>query len=428
MRVMVLGSGGREHCIAWKIAQSPEIEEVFCVPGNGGMSTFATCVSLPSVEDILCFAQEKGVDLTVVGPESPLSLGIVDAFLEKKKAIIGPDRRGTLLESSKVFAKEFMKRHGIPTAPFTVFESKEEVLETLRKRHDFPIVIKADGLASGKGVYIAQDFDEALLAVFELMVDRKFGTSGERIVVEEYLEGEEATVMVLFDGRSYRFLPSSQDHKKVGEGDIGPNTGGMGAYSPTPVVSEEILNAVKRRILEPLFEGMEQEALYYRGVLYLGLMIGKDKTPWVLEFNTRLGDPEAQAVLPRIRNDWLEVNMAIWEGNLHQVNLEVLNESALCVVLASRGYPGHFERGKKIEGLELFANLPEDDVLLFHAGTERRGDGWYTAGGRVLNVCALGEDLYKAYEKAYAAVSRIRFEGMYYRRDIGFRALKRKGS
>jgi len=395
MRVMVLGSGGREHCIAWKIAQNPEVKELFCVPGNGGMSTFATCVSLSSIEDILCFAQEKSIDLTIVGPESPLSLGIVDAFLEKRKAIIGPDRRGTLLESSKVFAKEFMKRYGIPTAPFTVFDSKEEALEVLRKRHDFPVVIKADGLASGKGVYIAWDFDEALLAVFELMVDRKFGTSGERIVIEEYLEGEEATVMVLFDGRSYRFLPSSQDHKKVGEGDIGPNTGGMGAYSPTPVVSEEIL--------------------------------GADKTPWVLEFNARLGDPEAQAVLPRIRNDWLEVNMAIWEGNLHKVNLEVLNETALCVVLASRGYPGHFERGKRIEGLESFTNLFEDDVFLFHAGTERKEDGWYTAGGRVLNVCALGEDLYRAYERAYAAVSRIRFEGMYYRRDIGFRVLKRKG-
>lgn len=428
MRVMVVGSGGREHCLAWKIAQSPEVEEVFCVPGNGGMRSVGTCVSLSSFREMLDFVREKDVGLVLVGPEAPLASGIVDTFLAERRAIIGPDRRGALLEASKVFAKEFMRRYGIPTAPFSVFDDPGEALEVLKRRQNYPVVVKADGLASGKGVYIAQDFEEAAFAVRELMVEKKFGASGKRIVVEDFLEGEEATVMVLFDGASYLFLPSSQDHKKVGEGDIGPNTGGMGAYSPAPVVDEDVLRRVEKDIIFPLLEGVERENLYYRGVLYLGLMISKDKTPWVLEFNVRLGDPETQVVLPRIRNDWLEVSLALWEGKLHTLRLEVTPEAMLSVVLASRGYPGHFERGKRIEGLEAFPNRPGDAVLLFHAGTVWQGDGYYTDGGRVLNVCAFGKDLEEAYSRAYEAVSRIHFEGMYYRRDIGFRALTNRGS
>ncbi|MCX7730186.1 MAG: phosphoribosylamine--glycine ligase, partial [Candidatus Caldatribacterium sp.] len=311
MRVMVVGSGGREHCIAWKIAQSPEVTEVFCVPGNGGMELVGTCVPLSSFTEMLDFVEEKNVDFVIVGPEAPLAAGIVDSFCARRRAIIGPDKRGALLESSKVFAKEFMRRYGIPTAPFSVFDNPREALEALRRRRDFPVVVKADGLASGKGVYVAQDFEEASFAVQELMVEKKFGSSGERIVVEDFLEGEEATVMVLFDGRSYLFLPSSQDHKKVGEGDIGPNTGGMGAYSPAPIVDDMVLQRIEKEILVPFLEGVERENLYYRGVLYLGLMIGKDKTPWVLEFNVRLGDPEAQVVLPRIENDWLEVCLSL---------------------------------------------------------------------------------------------------------------------
>ncbi|MEN3184565.1 MAG: phosphoribosylamine--glycine ligase [Atribacterota bacterium] len=426
MRVMVVGSGGREHCIAWKVAQSPEVTEVFCVPGNGGMELVGTCVVLSSFEEMLSFVEEKDIDLVLVGPETPLAAGIVDYFCAKRRAIIGPDRRGALLESSKVFAKEFMRRYGIPTAPFTIFDDPKEALKALQRRKDFPVVVKADGLAAGKGVYIAQDFEEASFAIQELMVEKRFGASGERVVVEEFLEGEEATVMVLFDGRSYLFLPSSQDHKKVGEGDIGPNTGGMGAYSPAPIVDDVVLRRIEKEILVPFLEGVEHENLYYRGVLYLGLMIGKDKTPWVLEFNVRLGDPEAQVVLPRVENDWLEVSLAIWEGRLHEVRLKVCKEPMLGVVLASQGYPGNFERGKRIEGLENFANAPGDSVLLFHAGTVRRGSDWYTNGGRVLNVCAFGKDLEEAYHRAYEAVSHIRFEGMYYRRDIGFRILQRK--
>ncbi|MEN3202163.1 MAG: phosphoribosylamine--glycine ligase [Atribacterota bacterium] len=427
MRVMVVGSGGREHCIAWKVAQNPEVEEIFCVPGNGGMGLIGTCIPLSSFEEMLDFIEERNVDLILVGPEAPLAAGIVDYLCAKKRAVIGPDRRGALLESSKVFAKEFMKRYGIPTAPFSVFDNPGEALEALKKRREFPVVIKADGLAAGKGVYIAQDFEEASFAVQELMVEKKFGPSGERIVVENFLEGEEATVMVLFDGQSYLFLPSSQDHKKIGEGDIGPNTGGMGAYSPAPVVDDVVLKRIEKEILVPLFEGIERENLYYRGILYLGLMIGKDRTPLVLEFNVRLGDPEAQVVLPRVQNDWLEVNLAIWEGKLHKIRLQVSEKPMLGVVLASRGYPGHFERGKRIEGLENFANASGDQVLLFHAGTVRKDNSWYTDGGRVLNVCAFGKDLEEAYHKAYEAISYIRFEGMYYRRDIGFRVLQRKG-
>ncbi|MBC7218123.1 MAG: phosphoribosylamine--glycine ligase [Candidatus Caldatribacterium sp.] len=427
MRVLVVGSGGREHCIAWKVAQSPEVKEIFCVPGNGGMELLGKCISLSSLQEIVDFVEEKDIDLVLVGPEAPLAAGIVDCLCAKRRAVIGPDRRGALLESSKVFAKEFMKRYGIPTAPFSVFGEPGEALEALKRRRSFPVVVKADGLASGKGVYVAQDFDEASFAVRELMVEKKFGSSGERIVVEDFLEGEEATVMVLFDGQSYLFLPSSQDHKKVGEGDIGPNTGGMGAYSPAPVVDDAVLQRIEREILIPLFEGMERENLYYRGVLYLGLMIGKDKTPWVLEFNVRLGDPETQVVLPRIRNDWLEVNLAIWEGKLHRVKMEISEEAMLGVVLASQGYPGHFERGKRIKGIENFANRPEDRVLLFHSGTIRKGDEWYTDGGRVLTVCAFGKNLEEAHRRAYEAASSIHFEGMYYRRDIGFRVLKPKG-
>ncbi len=427
MRVMVIGSGGREHCIAWKMAQSPGVTEIFCVPGNGGMELLGTCIPLSSFQELLDFVEEKDVHLVFVGPEAPLAAGIVDYFCARKRAIIGPDRRGALLESSKVFAKEFMKRYGIPTAPSAVFDEPEEALEALKKRKDFPVVVKADGLAGGKGVYVAQDFDEASFAVRELMMEKKFGPSGKRIVVEDFLEGEEATVMVLFDGRSYLFLPSSQDHKKVGEGDIGPNTGGMGAYSPAPVVDDVVLRRIEREILVPLLEGMERENLYYRGILYLGLMIGKDRTPWVLEFNVRLGDPETQVVLPRVRNDWLEVSLALWEGRLHEIRLEVTEEAMLGVVLASQGYPGHFERGKQITGLENFTNHPKDKILLFHAGTVRRGNAWYTDGGRVLNVCAFGKDLEEAYHRVYEGVSRIHFEGMYYRRDIGFRVLKHRG-
>lgn len=423
MRVMVIGSGGREHCLAWKVRQNPSVEKIFCIPGNGGMSELGECVALSSLPEIATFAREKAVDLVLVGPEGPLAMGIVDLLKAQHIPVVGPDRNAALLESSKVFAKKFMERYGIPTAPFHVFEEYEEAVAYFRRRSEYPVVVKADGLASGKGVYILNDLDEALDALFEIMVSEKFGEAGKRIVVEDFVQGEEATVMVLLDGKSYCFLPSSQDHKRVGEGDIGPNTGGMGAYSPAPITTPSVWDKIERRIVHPVLEGIQAEHLFYRGILYLGLMIDRKENPWVLEFNVRLGDPEAQVVLPRIQNDWVDLSFALWRGELDTIRLHVDAKEALGVVLVSRGYPGHYETGKKIEGLQEVEG--RKGVFLFHAGTEKRADGFYTAGGRVLNVCALGDNLEDAYHKAYEAVSEVRFEGMYYRKDIGFRALRK---
>jgi phosphoribosylamine--glycine ligase len=423
MKVMVVGSGGREHCLAWKVRQNPSVKEIFCVPGNGGMSELGECVPLSSLPEMVTFAREKNVDLVLVGPEQPLAMGIVDLLKAQGIPVIGPDRQAALLESSKVFAKRFMERYGIPTAPFRVFEVYEEAVNYLRRRENYPVVVKVDGLAGGKGVYILNDLEEALDALFEVMVNEKFQEAGKRVVIEDFIAGEEATVMLLFDGESYCFLPSSQDHKRVGEGDIGPNTGGMGAYSPAPLITPLLCESIERKIVHPLLEGIKRERLWYRGILYLGLMVDRRNEPYVLEFNVRLGDPEAQVVLPRIQNDWVELSFALWRGELHRVELQVSAQEMLGVVLVSQGYPGHYEVGKKIEGLEEVVQA--ENVFLFHAGTEKRTDGFYTSGGRVLNICALGKDLKEAQHRAYSAISRVYFEGMYYRKDIGFRALQK---
>ncbi|MDI3542970.1 MAG: phosphoribosylamine---glycine ligase [Candidatus Atribacteria bacterium] len=423
---MIVGSGGREHCLAWKVSQSKLVDKIYCAPGNGGMSEIGECVPLESLPDLVSFAQEEKIDLTLVGPEAPLSQGIVDLFEDRSLPIIGPDQRGALLESSKIFAKNFMEKYRIPTASFETFDDYNDAVDYLKKRDTYPLVIKADGLAGGKGVYITYDVDEAIDALGELMVDLKFGNAGERVVIEDFLEGEEATMMVLWDGKSCFLLPSSQDHKRVGEGDIGPNTGGMGAYSPAPVIDEIVRGKVEKNIVHPLLEGIKKEELKYRGVIYLGIMVDKKKEPWVLEFNVRLGDPETQVVLPRINNDWLEVNLAIWEGKLSEVKFSVSDFPVLGVVLASKGYPGNYEIGKKISGLEKFPNRIDDEVLVFHAGTEKGDDGFYTAGGRVLNVCARGKTLREAKDKVYRAITEIHFENVYYRRDIGFRAIGEK--
>lgn len=424
MKVMVVGSGGREHCLAWKVSQNPSVKEIWCVPGNGGMEEIGMCIPIYTPQEVAQFAQEKGVDLVLVGPENPLAMGIVDLLRGRGISVIGPDQRASLLEASKVFAKKFMGKYQIPTASFQVFEEYEEAADYVRRRERYPVVIKVDGLAGGKGVYIPNDVDESLDALFEIMVNKKFGEAGGKVIIEDYIPGEEATVMMLFDGKSYCFLPSSQDHKRIGEGDIGPNTGGMGAYSPTPLLESTLIEQIEKKIVVPLVEGMKAEGFWYRGVLYLGLMIHPKGDPYVLEFNVRLGDPETQVVLPRVRNDWVDLSFAMWRGELWKVKLEVDPKQALGVVLVSQGYPGYYERGKKIEGLENVAS--EEDILIFHAGTEKRTDGFYTSGGRVLNVCALGTDLQEAYQRVYKAIARIHFEGMYYRRDIGFRALQRK--
>jgi len=426
MKVMLIGSGGREHCIAWKLKQNPEVKELYCVPGNGGMSSLGVCITLNTIPEMIQFAKEKGIDLTLVGPEAPLASGIVDLFKAEGLTIIGPNQKAARLESSKVYAKQFMKRFGIPTAQFEVFDRPDAAIAYLKAGLKFPLVIKADGLAAGKGVFIVEDEEEGEDVISELMVDKIFGNAGNQIIVEECLEGEEATIMFLFDGKSCCILPSSQDHKRVGDSDVGPNTGGMGAYSPAPLITNHILPKIEKSVIYPFIEGIQQENLDYRGIVYLGLMITHHSEINVLEFNVRLGDPETQVVLPRIKNDWLDLNWALGQGLLSEVKLEVYTQPLLGVVLTSRGYPGNFEIGKKIEGLEDFPNEPQGKVLVFHAGTQRKSNQIYTSGGRVLNVCAFGDTLKDAAYNAYLAVGKIYFENMYYRQDIGYRAFRRE--
>jgi len=424
LKVMIIGSGGREHCIAWKVKQNKEVDRIFCVPGNGGMSEIGECVALSSFKDMLSFAKEKEIDLVLVGPEAPLAQGIVDLFRENGINIVGPTQKAAMLESSKAFAKNFMEKYSIPTAPFRIFDSYQQATEYLQATHNYPIVIKADGLAAGKGVSIVNDFAEAKNALWELMVQKKFGEAGKRVVIEDFLKGEEITVMAVYDGKTYLRLPVSQDHKKVGEGETGPNTGGMGSYSPVPSAEETLLQRIDREIFQPLVEGIQKEKLDYRGIIYAGLLIDSQKRPFVLEFNVRLGDPETQVVLPRIVNDWVEIQTAIIDQKLHSLKIKEDERAALCVVLASKGYPGNYETGKIISGLEAFQNLPEDEVLVFHAGTKKQDNLFLTSGGRVLNVCSRDKTLEKAAAKAYQAVKKIHFEDMYYRKDIGWRAFK----
>lgn len=426
MKVLVVGSGGREHTLCWKLSQSREVKEILAVPGNAGISEIAQCKKIEyekSFSSLAHLVNKEGIDLTVVGPEVPLVNGIVDYFQKKGLVIFGPSKAAALLEGSKVFAKRFMKKYHIPTADFKVFSDSDKAIAYVEKRKD-PVVIKADGLAAGKGALVTETKQEAVEAIKLIMEKKAFGEAGKRILVEEKLFGQEVSFIVLTDGKTVRPLVSSQDHKPIYDRDRGPNTGGMGAYSPGPI-SFSLHKKIMRRIIIPTLQGMRDEGRGFKGVLYAGLMI-KGADPRVLEFNVRFGDPETQVTLPRLKNDLFEVLLAVQEQSLNQVHLEWRPQAAVCVVLASRGYPGSYDKGKSIKGLEKLSPLP--NIFTFYAGVKRQDHQLVTSGGRVLGVTALSKDLKKAIRQAYRAVDKVYFKGMYCRRDIGYKGLTAPGT
>jgi len=417
VKVLVVGNGCREHAIAWKISQSPLVKEVFIAKGNAGVDAKRVDINPTDVKALADFAQREGIDFTIVGPEAPLVEGIVDEFEKRGLKIFGPSQKASLLEASKVFAKDFMLKHGIPTANFEVFDDPDKAKRFIR---DFgaPVVVKADGLAGGKGAIVCKTEQSAIEAVDFLMVRKALGKAGERIVIEEFLEGEEGSYIVMVNGEEYIPLPTSQDHKRLLDSDKGPNTGGMGAYSPNPFIDEKTEQEIRKNIIEKTLKALAKEGIYYRGFLYAGLMLTSDG-PKVLEFNVRLGDPEAQPLLMRIKGDFLEKLINFYEGR--SISLEIDNRCALCVVLASKGYPENPEVGKEIRGLE---EAKKEEVIIFYAGTKIENGKLLTAGGRVLNVCAWGKDIKEAKVKAYKAIEKISFEGMQYRKDIGDKAIR----
>ncbi len=423
MKVLLLGSGGREHALAWKIKQSPRVTELFCAPGNGGICADAQCVSvdLKSVDSIVELANRLSPDLTVVGPELPLTLGVVDEFQKRDLPIFGPTSSATRLESSKIFAKEFMQRHHIPTAHYTVCTSAAEIKNALNL-FSAPVVVKADGLAAGKGVVVAKTKEEAAQVATEMLSGTMVGEAGRRVIFEECLQGEELSFLVMSDGERVVPLVAAQDHKRVGDGDTGPNTGGMGAYSTPNIVDAKMSEWLIAHVAKPVVDGMAAEGATFRGILYCGLMMTA-RGPQVLEFNCRFGDPETQPILMRLESDLVDAMEASIQGRASDGDFRWSNDSTVCVVLASGGYPGAYEAGKKIEGIRAADELP--GVKVFHAGTSTRDGGYYTAGGRVLGVTARAADLRAAVDLAYEAVGQIRFEGMHYRRDIAARGLKK---
>ena len=424
MKVLVVGSGGREHALCWKIARSNLVGEVFCAPGNGGVASEAVCVGIDSddIPGLAKFVKDNGIDLTVVGPEAPLTAGIVDVFRSERLPVFGPGAQASRLEGSKAFAKEMMRRASIPTARFGVF-SQAGAARSFITGAEFPLVVKADGLAAGKGVIVTSSKEEALSALDEIMVSRAFGEAGSSVVVEERLQGEEASFIAICDGEHIVPLASSQDHKPAFDNDQGPNTGGMGAYSPAPVLDEASCGRVMEKILYPLVHAMKQEGITYRGVLYAGLMM-TDSGPYVLEFNARMGDPETQPLLMRLKSDIVPLLVETAQGGgIRDMELFWEEGPSVCVVMASGGYPGSYEKGRVIEGIGDAEKIP--GVKVFHAGTKLVDGRVVTSGGRVLGVTALDANLKETIGKAYAAVSRISFEGVHFRKDIGHKALKR---
>ncbi|MCX5915773.1 MAG: phosphoribosylamine--glycine ligase [Deltaproteobacteria bacterium] len=425
MKVLVVGSGGREHALVWKIAQSPRVGKIYCAPGNAGIAQMAECLSISAedVKGLTAWAEKEKIDLTVVGPEAPLTLGMVDVFRARGLRVFGPSQKGAEIEGSKAFTKELMKKYGIPTGESETFTDPAAAIKYIKGK-GAPLVVKADGLAAGKGVIICRTVEEALSALDLILVQKAFGAAGAKVVVEEFLEGEEASFLAFTDGETVLPLPTSQDHKAIYDNDQGPNTGGMGAYSPAPVVTEKVHREAMEKIMIPTVRGMAREGKKYQGVLYAGLMI-KDEKPKVLEFNARFGDPEAQPLLMRMKGDLIPVLEATIDGKLSHHKMELEDRSSVCVVLASGGYPGPYEKGKVISGLQEAARVR--DAFVFHAGTALKEGKVVTNGGRVLGVTALGNGIQEAIERAYEAVAKISWEGAYYRKDIGHKALARNG-
>ncbi|MBP3689950.1 MAG: phosphoribosylamine--glycine ligase [Schwartzia sp.] len=422
MNILLIGSGGREHALAWKLSQSKHADKLYAVPGNPGIAQFAECVSGVSIEDndaIVALAKEKNIGLVVVGPEVPLVNGVVDALTAAGIKAFGPTKNAAELEGSKVYAKVVMRRYKIPTARSEVFGDPSRAHVYVRQMRQ-PFAIKADGLAAGKGVILTKTVDEAIEAIDLLMKEKAFGDAGNRVVIEEFMEGEEASVLAFTDGETIVAMPASQDHKRVNDGDEGLNTGGMGAYAPAPVMTPELSERVMEEILKPTIEGMKKEGRPYKGCLYAGLMITA-KGPKVVEFNARFGDPETQVVLPLLKSDLVEVMLACVDGKLAETKIEWSDEAAVSVVMASGGYPGDYEKGKAIQGVK---DAEAAGTLVFHAGTAEKDGGLVTAGGRVLNVVGVAKDIPEAVKKSYAGVEKISFEGMHYRKDIAHRALE----
>ncbi len=427
MNILVVGGGGREHALVWKLKQSPLCHSIACAPGNAGIGRLAELVPIraEAVEEQVQFAAEKRFDLVVIGPEAPLAAGLADALRAKGIRVFGPSQKAARIESSKIFARRLMEKYGIPSPAYQAFENPEAAKSFVRElafqgKH---CVVKADGLAAGKGAIVTSSTEEADAAIEQCLIRQAFGEAGRRIVVEERLTGPEVSILAITDGRRLVILPPAQDHKPIGEGDTGPNTGGMGAYSPVPLVTEDLLETIRRTVLEPAVRGMEAEGAPYTGVLYAGLMICGGR-PYVIEFNSRFGDPETQAVLPALDEDLLPYLVNAAEGTLHQDQILDPRQSSVCVIMASGGYPGAYEKGKVISGLEA-AEAETEGVLVFHSGTQWKDGRLLTTGGRVLGITGQGRDFQQACQRAYAAVEKIHFEKAYYRRDIGFRVCKR---
>ncbi len=420
MRVLVIGGGGREHALVWKISQSPKVTDIYCAPGNAGTAEIAKNVPIAAdqINQLLEFAEKNEIGLTVVGPEQPLVMGIVDQFQEKGLRVFGPTACAAELEGSKAFSKDIMKKYDLPTAKYKTFTSHDLARKYFDKETG-PIVVKASGLAAGKGVILCQNAEEGLNAVDTIMKDKSFGEAGDQVVIEEFLEGQEVSVLAFSDGNTVLLMDSAQDHKAALDGDKGPNTGGMGACSPAPVFTDIMHQKVRDKIMLPLVRAMKSEGRSYQGILYAGLMLTKHG-PKILEFNARFGDPETQPLLVRMESDIVPLFEACVDGTLDQYDLKWKPESSVCVVMAAKGYPGSYEKGKEISGLDEAGTLP--DVTVFHAGTKEEGGKILTSGGRVLGVTATGADTPSAIKKAYEAVSKIQWDGIHYRKDIGYRA------